>query len=212
MILSTPSYGGGSDLWDEARAAPLRASTKHFQSARPARRCAMDDGLLEVVGVTDVLHLAASLGGLSSGVRLCQGRQVTIDVPKGGVPLQVDGEPYNVAPASDQPGGLEPFSVELKREGQALMLARGAGRAASGRRSAYAAVEKQLSRRGLSTSQRDELLWALAGAEAGRVAHAGTREEDDEEEPEGEDGGGEAAAAAAGDEEDAEAGALEAAN
>jgi hypothetical protein len=30
MVLNTPSYGGGSDLWDEARAAPLRASTKPF--------------------------------------------------------------------------------------------------------------------------------------------------------------------------------------
>ena len=32
----------------------------------------MDDGKLEVVGVTDVVHLANALGGVSNGVRLCQ--------------------------------------------------------------------------------------------------------------------------------------------
>ena len=27
MVLNTPSYGGGSDLWDESRGAPLGASS-----------------------------------------------------------------------------------------------------------------------------------------------------------------------------------------
>lgn len=49
MIVSTPSYGGGSDLWDEKRSAPLRTRLRHMQTeCSPA---AIDDGKLEVVGV-----------------------------------------------------------------------------------------------------------------------------------------------------------------
>lgn len=243
MVLNTPSYGGGSDLWDEARAAPLPATTRHFQSAE-ARPPRMDDGLLEVVGVTDVLHLAYSLGGLSNGVRLCQGAHsecrrastarpcpapqfsletpprwqerraaaiappacerdrsrppplirslarpfaVRLAVPQGGVPIQIDGEPYNIVPreaAVDgeegaavglNAGGLEPFNVELSYEGQALMLAR-SPRSTPREGNAFAAVEAQLRRRGLSTAQRDALLWTLAGAEGGVVHHAGAQQ------------------------------------
>ena len=100
MVMNTPSYGGGSDLWDEFRSAPLSTRLKHMQGA--PRRAAMDDGLLEVVGVTDVVHLANSLGGISNGVRLCQGSDIAVGVPGGGVPLQIDGEPCNVTPGSGE--------------------------------------------------------------------------------------------------------------
>lgn len=191
MVLNTPSYGGGSDLWDEARAAPLRASTKPFaqwlvRTGRSARPLRMDDGCLEVVGVTNVLHLAATLGGISNGVRLCQGRRLTIAVPGGGVPLQIDGEPFNVrvpATALSQPGrGLEPFTLELVRDGQALMLAR-TPRATAREGNALTAVEAQLRERGLSTPQRDALIWQLAGSES--VRHAGTEATQTELQPVG---------------------------
>lgn len=133
MIVSTPSYGGGSDLWDERRSAPLATRLRNVQTECGA--AAMDDGKLEVVGVvclvvlsmyihqalrshsaisssysrklrkcvrarllqTGVLHLANALGGISNGVRLCQGSQISIAVPDGGVPLQIDGkEPRGV--------------------------------------------------------------------------------------------------------------------
>jgi len=177
MVLNTPSYGGGSDLWDEARAAPLRARTDRFQSPTPARPLRMDDGLLEVVGVTDVVHLACSLGGLSNGVRLCQGSRITLSVPGGGVPLQIDGEPYNVVSPADAQygGGFEPFHMELERDGQALMLAR-APRSTPRRGNAVTAVETQLQQRLLSTPQRDALLWTLAGSE-GPVCHVGVAKE-----------------------------------
>ena len=32
MVLNTPLYGGGSDLWDEARMAPLPATMRHFDT------------------------------------------------------------------------------------------------------------------------------------------------------------------------------------
>ena len=54
MVLNTPSYGGGSDLWDEQRKAPLSSRLRHMRGE--AQPIAMDDGLLEVVGVTDVVH------------------------------------------------------------------------------------------------------------------------------------------------------------
>ena len=103
-------YGGGSDLWDEARGAPLQARTDRFATP-PARRASMSDGCLEVVGVTDVVHLAFSLGGLSNGVRLCQGASISVKCADGGVPLQIDGEPCNLTPAG--PLGSEPFELHL---------------------------------------------------------------------------------------------------
>ena len=85
MVLNTPSYGGGSDLWDEQRKAPLSSRLRYMHGE--AQPIAMDDGLFEVVGVTDVVHLALTLGGLSNGVRICQGRQLRLYAPGGGVPL-----------------------------------------------------------------------------------------------------------------------------
>ena len=60
--------------------------------------------------------------------------------------------------------GLEPFTFELERESQALMLAR-APRSFRAESSAFGVVEANLGRRMLSTSQRDALLWAFAGSE-----------------------------------------------
>ena len=159
MILNTPSYGGGSDLWDEARGAPLPARADRFTTP-PAQRASMSDGVLEVVGVTDVLHLAFSLGGLSNGVRLCQGSTLRVRCADGGVPLQIDGEPCNLTPAGHL--GSEPFDLSIALEDQVYVLARERPNAA-GAVSAYAAVEAQLQKEAISTSQRDGLLRALDG-------------------------------------------------
>jgi hypothetical protein len=155
----SPSYGGGSDLWDELRGAPLSSTLRFLKEwGKETSPASMADGKLEVVGVTSVVHLALSLGGFSNGVRLCQGRDVQITALDSGVPLQIDGEPFN------QDGGdapftsktCEPFSLAIEHQGHALMLARGG----SGP-SAYAAVENQLSQEAISTAQRDALLEAL---------------------------------------------------
>ena len=87
MVLNTASYGGGSDLWDAERRAPLCSRARWLQTElEPQSSC---DGMLEVVGVSDVLHLALSLGGFSNGIRICQGRAISLRVPAAGVPLQV---------------------------------------------------------------------------------------------------------------------------
>ena len=123
MVLNTPSYGGGSDLWDEQRKAPLSSRLRHMHGE--AQPIAMDDGLLEVVGVTDVVHLALTLGGLSNGVRICQGRTMRLHAPGGGVPLQVDGEPFNQESSGPafSTESCEPFDFTLERQDSALMLA-----------------------------------------------------------------------------------------
>ena len=170
MVINTPSYGGGSDLWDQAGGAPL-PSRDHLRTAAdlPA---SMSDRTLEVVGVTDVVHLALSLGGVSNGVRICQGKTVSVKAAGPGVPLQVDGEPFNVEGANGAvlkgrewlpltPAGsseaCEPFDVTIEHDGQALMLARGSGGGAS----AYAAIEERLGEEGLATKQRDALFASL---------------------------------------------------
>ena len=90
--------------------------------------------------------------------RACVTPQVSVAVPGGGVPLQIDGEPYNVAAAG---GGSEPFELSVQREGQALMLAAPvAGTPVKG--NAFAAVEGQLKAKAIGTEQRDALLRALA--------------------------------------------------
>ena len=159
MILNTPSYGGGSDLWDEARGAPLAARTDRFRTP-PLRPSSMSDGVLELVGVTDVVHLAFSLGGLSNGVRLCQGSSFSVR-STGGVPLQIDGEPCNLTPAG--PDGSEPFEFAISREDQVYVLGRSADTPVGGGVTAFAAVEGQLAKKAISTSQRDELLRTLGG-------------------------------------------------
>jgi len=136
----------------------------------------MADGVLEVVGVTDVLHLASSLGGLSNGVRLCQGANLSIRARDGGVALQVDGEPFNTGASSSEPkdsrwgrfrswtcAASEPFDVRIERVGQALLLGRGGKRTGGGGRhvSVLGAIEGQLRSKGISTAQRDELLRSL---------------------------------------------------
>lgn len=156
MILNTPSYGGGSDLWDEQRQAPLGARQRSLQT--PIRPAAIDDGILEVVAVRNVIHLAMALGGFSNGIRLCQGEEITVRVSEKGVPLQIDGEPFNV------PGEpSEPFDFSLKRRGDSLMLSapqEGSGNGGSG--AAEAAIERATGSGLISAEQREALLLSLA--------------------------------------------------
>jgi diacylglycerol kinase (ATP) len=156
MICNTPSYGGGSDLWDDFRAAPLPATTRHLQT-QPALPASMSDGRLELVGVTDVVHLALALGGFSNGVRLCQGQQLQVSTKASGIPLQIDGEPFNLAAGSVN----EPFDMSITRVGQSWMLGRGQ-EGGEGRASAFCAVESALGEQSISLEQRDALLRSLS--------------------------------------------------
>ena len=80
------------------------------------------------------------------------------------MPLQIDGEPFNVAPAAEAAAGLEPFDVSIDLAGRAVMLARGGGGEGEGE-GAFAAVEGALAKEELGTAQRDALLKGMSGGD-----------------------------------------------
>uniref|UniRef100_A0A2K5XN22 Diacylglycerol kinase n=1 Tax=Mandrillus leucophaeus TaxID=9568 RepID=A0A2K5XN22_MANLE len=84
IFINIPSWGSGADLWGSD-------SDARFEKPR------MDDGLLEVVGVTGVVHMGQVQGGLRSGIRIAQGSYFRVTLLKA-TPVQVDGEPWVQAP------------------------------------------------------------------------------------------------------------------
>uniref|UniRef100_A0A2K5CW60 Diacylglycerol kinase n=1 Tax=Aotus nancymaae TaxID=37293 RepID=A0A2K5CW60_AOTNA len=84
IFINIPSWGSGADLWGSDNDA-------RFEKPR------MDDGLLEVVGVTGVVHMGQVQGGLRSGIRIAQGSYFRVTLLKA-TPVQVDGEPWIQAP------------------------------------------------------------------------------------------------------------------
>ncbi|CAB1337160.1 unnamed protein product [Coregonus sp. 'balchen'] len=84
IFLNIPSWGSGADLW---------GSEGDSRYGKPR----IDDGMLEVVGVTGVVHMGQVQSGMRSGIRLAQGNYVRITVTKP-IPVQVDGEPWIQAP------------------------------------------------------------------------------------------------------------------
>nr|XP_012638857.1 diacylglycerol kinase theta isoform X2 [Microcebus murinus] len=86
IFINIPSWGSGADLWGSD-------SDSRFEKPR------MDDGLLEVVGVTGVVHMGQVQGGLRSGIRIAQGSYFRVTLLKA-TPVQVDGEPWVQAPGN----------------------------------------------------------------------------------------------------------------
>ncbi|XP_062381306.1 diacylglycerol kinase theta isoform X1 [Sardina pilchardus] len=84
IFLNIPSWGSGADLW---------GSDSDSRYGKPR----IDDGMLEVVGVTGVVHMGQVQGGLRSGIRIAQGTYIRITVTKP-IPMQVDGEPWVQSP------------------------------------------------------------------------------------------------------------------
>ncbi|XP_019726948.1 diacylglycerol kinase theta [Hippocampus comes] len=80
IFLNIPSWGSGADLWGSD------ADTRYNKQS-------VDDGLLEVVGVTGVVHMGQVQSGLRSGIRIAQGTYMRIALRKA-FPVQVDGEPW----------------------------------------------------------------------------------------------------------------------
>ncbi|UJR14166.1 hypothetical protein I4U23_001161 [Adineta vaga] len=82
VIMNILSWASGANLWGHEKDDKFNRPT-HY------------DGMLEVVGVTGIVHLGQIQSGIRSGIRLAQGGHVHIrmnnDYP---VPVQVDGEPW----------------------------------------------------------------------------------------------------------------------
>uniref|UniRef100_A0A669QEN7 Diacylglycerol kinase n=1 Tax=Phasianus colchicus TaxID=9054 RepID=A0A669QEN7_PHACC len=84
IFINIPSWGSGADLWGTD-------SDDRFEKPR------IDDGLLEVVGVTGVVHMGQVQSGFRSGIRIAQGSYFRVTLLKP-IPVQVDGEPWIQAP------------------------------------------------------------------------------------------------------------------
>lgn len=80
IILNILSWGSGANPWGPER-------DDHFQ--KPTHY----DGMLEVVGVTGVVHLGQIQSGLRSATRIAQGGHIKIRL-NSDTPVQVDGEPW----------------------------------------------------------------------------------------------------------------------
>ncbi|XP_044759785.1 diacylglycerol kinase epsilon [Coccinella septempunctata] len=87
VVLNIPSWGAGVNLWNLSNVS----SGYRHQSFK--------DGLLEVVGIFSSFHVAQLQMGLSSPVRLGQGKMVEVKL-KRKAPVQIDGEPWEQNPSS----------------------------------------------------------------------------------------------------------------
>ncbi|XP_046735909.1 diacylglycerol kinase theta isoform X2 [Diprion similis] len=84
IILNILSWGSGANPW---------GPEKEDQFNKPNHW----DGVLEVVGVTGVVHLGQIQSGLRSAMRIAQGGHIKIHLHSD-LPVQVDGEPWVQSP------------------------------------------------------------------------------------------------------------------
>ncbi|XP_014216243.1 diacylglycerol kinase theta [Copidosoma floridanum] len=84
IILNILSWGSGANPW---------GPDKEDQFNKPNHW----DGILEVVGVTGVMHLGQIQSGLRNGMRIAQGGHIKIHLHSD-IPVQVDGEPWLQSP------------------------------------------------------------------------------------------------------------------
>lgn len=80
IILNILSWGSGSNPWGPER---------EDQFAKPTHY----DGMLEIVGVTGVVHMGQIHSGLRTGIRIAQGGHLRITLLSD-LPVHVDGEPW----------------------------------------------------------------------------------------------------------------------
>ncbi|XP_028050360.1 diacylglycerol kinase theta isoform X9 [Monomorium pharaonis] len=85
IILNILSWGSGANPWGP--------DTKEDQFYTPNHW----DGMLEVVGVTGVMHLGQIQSGLRTAMRIAQGGHIKIHL-NSDLPVQVDGEPWVQSP------------------------------------------------------------------------------------------------------------------
>ncbi|XP_059845775.1 diacylglycerol kinase theta-like isoform X2 [Hypanus sabinus] len=101
IFLNIPSWGSGADLW---------GSDSDGRFDKPQ----IDDGMLEVVGVTGVVHMGQVQSGLRSGIRIAQGTYFRVTLLKS-IPVQVDGEPWIQSPGHIIISAVGPKVHMLKR-------------------------------------------------------------------------------------------------
>lgn len=80
IILNILSWGSGANPWGIEQDDRFVKPTHH-------------DGMLEVVGVTGIVHMGQIQSGLSRALRIAQGGRIKLRLNTE-VPIQVDGEPW----------------------------------------------------------------------------------------------------------------------
>eukprot|EP00915_Cephaloidophora_sp_WS-2016_P009636 GHVH01013810.1.p1 GENE.GHVH01013810.1~~GHVH01013810.1.p1 ORF type:complete len:1500 (-),score=193.75 GHVH01013810.1:79-4578(-) len=93
IVVNIPSFSGGLDAWKSKRIE----NSGRWSSQR------IDDRIIEVVGLSSVLHCGRWQVGLADPIRIAQGHRIDIVLPPAppvaassqelGVPVQLDGEP-----------------------------------------------------------------------------------------------------------------------
>ncbi|CAH8449819.1 unnamed protein product [Schistosoma turkestanicum] len=81
IVLNILSWGGGANPWNVDKHDDEFVKPTHY------------DGLLEVVGISGVVHMGQIYSGLGTGIRLAQAAHLKIWL-KSELPIQVDGEPF----------------------------------------------------------------------------------------------------------------------
>ncbi|XP_067138852.1 diacylglycerol kinase theta [Centruroides vittatus] len=84
IILNILSWGSGANPWGPEK-EDLFSKPTHY------------DGMLEIVGVTGVVHMGQIQSGLRSAIRIAQGGSLRIRLNTE-MPVQVDGEPWVQSP------------------------------------------------------------------------------------------------------------------
>ena len=107
-VLNIASFAGGVDMWGEDDEGLLEESSASDSGISPShsptirKRVSKSDGVLEIVGVSSVLHLGECQIGLSKAHRIAQAYEVEIQIRgRDSIPIQIDGEPMLIkGPAS----------------------------------------------------------------------------------------------------------------
>ncbi|CAH8476706.1 hypothetical protein MS3_00001785 [Schistosoma haematobium] len=81
VVLNILSWGGGANPWNVEKHDDEFVKPTHY------------DGLLEIVGISGVVHMGQIYSGLGTGIRLAQAAHLKIWL-KSELPIQVDGEPF----------------------------------------------------------------------------------------------------------------------
>jgi hypothetical protein len=103
--MNIDQWGGGvTDLWKKERNGGNWKDNSY------------GDGLIEVIGLTDVLHMGQVQVGMDEPFQVGQGRVLTLKskIENTILPVQIDGEPIDI---------IAPFQITIQRKDKINILA-----------------------------------------------------------------------------------------
>jgi len=104
ILLNLETYAGGRRIWGKTS---KQSGKNEYQGSVPT----IEDGLLEVVGVANSVHLGRMLVNCSRGIRLAQVHEIKITSSAASF-VQLDGEPWEEAAST----------YHIRRLHQAVMI------------------------------------------------------------------------------------------